>query len=88
MVLRLRRSNSTPARTPTVDDESRPMPLDSTALSSLSASLEDLTNRLGQLAGAGGDDDEDRNELLEVERQLQTAGRRLEKIVRRASRAR
>ena len=64
------------------------MPLDSTALSSLSASLHDLTNRLGQLASVGGEDEDDRNELLEVERQLQTAWRRLEKIVLRASRGR
>ncbi len=61
------------------------MPLDHTALSSLSASLEDLTQRLGAIAAQANDSDDDRNEVLEVERQLQTAGRRLEKITRRAS---
>jgi len=64
------------------------MPLDSTALSSLSASLDDLTSRLRNLADTGDEEDEDRGELLEVERQLRTAARRLEKIVRRASRRR
>jgi hypothetical protein len=64
------------------------MPLESTVLSSLSASLDDLTRRLGDLARDSDEDDDDRTELLEVERQLQTAGRRLEKILRRASRAR
>jgi hypothetical protein len=64
------------------------MPLDSTALSSLSASLDELTSRLRNLAEAGEEEDEDRGELLEVERQLRTAARRLEKIVRRASRRR
>ena len=63
------------------------MPIDHTALSSLSSSLDDLTRRLGGLARDGDEDDDDRGELLEVERQLQTAGRRLEKILRRRSRA-
>ena len=62
------------------------MPIDSTALSSLAATLDDLTVRLGHLAAGGDDDDEERGELLEIERQLQIAGRRLDKLVRRATR--
>lgn len=62
------------------------MPIDSTALSSLSATLDDLTVRLGQLATEADEDDEDRGELLEIERQLQIAGRRLDKLLRRATR--
>lgn len=62
------------------------MPIDSTALSSLSATLDDLTERLGQLAMDAHEDDEDRGELLEVQRQLQIAGRRLDKLLRRTSR--
>ncbi len=63
------------------------MPLDHSTLSSLSASLDDITNRLGELARSAGEDDDALVELLEVERQLQTSGRRLEKIVRRVGRA-
>ncbi|MEM9561235.1 MAG: hypothetical protein AAGA93_01370 [Actinomycetota bacterium] len=62
------------------------MPIDATALSSLSATLDDLTSRLGQLAAQADEDDDERGELLEVERQLLTANRRLEKLLRRASR--
>ena len=62
------------------------MAIDATALSSLSASLDDLTTRLGQLANEANEDDDERGELLEVERQLGTASRRLEKLLRRASR--
>lgn len=67
-------------------DRGSHMPIDSTALSSLSATLDDLTRRLGQLAKEAEEDDEDRGELLEVERQLQIAGRRLDKLLRRAAR--
>lgn len=62
------------------------MPLDYSTLSSLSASLDDITNRLGELARSAGEDDDALVELFEVERQLQTSGRRLEKIVRRVGR--
>ncbi|MEL6984733.1 MAG: hypothetical protein AAFO29_20060 [Actinomycetota bacterium] len=62
------------------------MPIDTTALSSLSATLDDLTRRLGQLALDADEEDEDRGELLEIERQLQIAGRRLDKLLRRSSR--
>lgn len=61
------------------------MPLDKNALSSLSASLADLTNRIGDVARAAGGDEDALLDVLEVERQLQTAGRRLEKILRRIS---
>jgi hypothetical protein len=60
--------------------------IDFTALASLATSLEDLTRRIGDLAAAGHDDDDERLDLLEVERQLQTTSRRLEKIVRRGRR--
>jgi vacuolar-type H+-ATPase subunit D/Vma8 len=63
------------------------MPLDKNTLSSLSASLDDVTSRIGEVARAAGSDDEALIELLEVERQLQTAGRRLEKILRRVGRS-
>lgn len=63
------------------------MPLDKSTLSSLSASLSDLTVRLGDVAREAGSDDEALIELLEVERQLETAGRRLEKILRRIDRS-
>lgn len=62
------------------------MAIDQNALSSLSATLGDMTSRLGEVARAADGDDEALIELLEVERQLQTAGRRLEKILRRISR--
>jgi hypothetical protein len=60
--------------------------LDRSALSSLSASLAEVTERLGQVARAAGVDDDGTQEVLEVERQLQTAGRRLEKVLRRLDR--
>jgi len=63
------------------------MPLDKNALSSLSASLDDLTVRLGEVAREAGEDDDALIEVLEVERQLQTAVRRLTKILRRVERA-
>lgn len=62
------------------------MPLDNNALSSLAASLDDLTNRLGEVARQAGDDDDALIDVLEVERQLQTACRRLTKILRRIER--
>ena len=62
------------------------MPLDKNTLGSLSATLSDLTSRIGEVARSAGSDDEALIELLEVERQLETAGRRLEKILRRVSR--
>lgn len=63
------------------------MTLDKNALSSLSASLVDLTNRLGDVARDAGEDEDALIDVLEVERQLETASRRLEKILRRISRA-
>ncbi len=63
------------------------MPLDKNTLGSLSASLGDVTNRIGEVARSAGSDDEALTELLEVERQLETAGRRLEKILRRVGRS-
>ncbi len=68
------------------DDRGPDMPIDNTALSSLSATLDDVTTRLRDLALVADEEDEDRGELLEVERQLQIAGRRLDKLLRRASR--
>jgi hypothetical protein len=62
------------------------MPLDVNVLNSLSASLDELTGRLGEVARNAGDDDEALAEVLEVERQLQTAGRRLTKVLRRVDR--
>lgn len=62
------------------------MPLDRSALSSLSASLDDVTARLGAVARDAGDEDEAVVEVFEVERQLQTACRRLDKILHRLSR--
>ena len=61
------------------------MSLDKNALSSLSASLADLTNRIGDVARDASEDEDALIDVLEVERQLQTATRRLEKIVRRIS---
>jgi hypothetical protein len=59
--------------------------LDDSALGSISATLDELVDRIGTLADGAGADDEALVELREVERQLQTAGRRLAKIVRRLS---
>ena len=58
------------------------MPLDSHALGSIAASLQELTERIGHLTSGSSDDDEALVEVREVERQLQTAGRRLTKILR------
>lgn len=63
------------------------MALDGNALGSISYSLDDLIDRIGQLADRADDEDDALIELREVERQLQTSGRRLAKIVRRVSRA-
>ncbi len=59
------------------------MPLDSSALGSVSLSLEDLLHRLRDLAAETNEDDEIASELREVERQLDTASRRLQKALRR-----
>ena len=60
------------------------MALDVGSLSSLSGSLEELVERLGHLARAVDEEDDVGVELREVERQLQTAARRLAKAARRA----
>ncbi len=62
------------------------MPLDVNALDSLSATLDDLVNRLAVIATDAGDDDEIAIELREVGRQLETTSRRLVKAVVRARR--
>lgn len=62
------------------------MTVDRNALSSLSATLSDVVDRLGTLARTAGEDDEVGSELLEVERQLTMSHRRLEKAIRRATR--
>lgn len=62
------------------------MTLDGNALGSISYSLDDLIERIGQLADRADTEDEALIELREVERQLQTSARRLGKIVRRVSR--
>lgn len=62
------------------------MTIDKTALSSLAASLDELTRRLAELSSTAEEDDDDRSELNEIERQLQTAGRRLDKVVHRSRR--
>ena len=59
------------------------MPLDSSALGSVSLTLEDLVKRLRELAGDTAEDDEIASELREVERQLHMASRRLQKALRR-----
>ncbi len=58
------------------------MAIDHSALSSLSTSLDDLTHRIGALADRADADEPGAVELLEVERQLLTASRRLQKLVR------
>lgn len=62
------------------------MPLDVNALQSLSGSLDDLVGRLGSIAREANDDDDIGVELREVERQLETASRRLTKALRRQGR--
>jgi uncharacterized protein Yka (UPF0111/DUF47 family) len=59
------------------------VPLDSSALGSVSLSLEDLLHRLRDLAAETHEDDEIASELREVERQLDMASRRLQKALRR-----
>lgn len=61
------------------------MSLDVSALSSISASLDDLTERISQLIAEATEDEDALVELREIERQLQTSTRRLTKVVRRAS---
>ena len=61
------------------------MALDGNALSSISATLDELVKRIASLAQDADADDEALIELREVERQLQTSARRLTKIVRRIS---
>ena len=58
------------------------MAIDHSALSSLSTSLDDLTRRIGKLAAQADADEPGAVDLLEVERQLLTANRRLRKLVR------
>lgn len=62
------------------------MVLDVNALGSLSATLDDLTARIGQLADGSDADDEAVLELREVERQLQATSRRLATVLRRVKR--
>ncbi|MGF1597344.1 MAG: hypothetical protein ACFCVK_10530 [Acidimicrobiales bacterium] len=62
------------------------MPLDTNALGSISSSLDEITRRIGLMADAAGDDDDTLADLREVERQLETTRRRLDKILRRAGR--
>lgn len=59
------------------------MPLDSSALGSVSLSLDDLVQRLRELTADTDEDHELFGELQEVERQLSTASRRLHKALRR-----
>lgn len=62
------------------------MAIDRSALSSLSTSLDDLTRRIGALAAEADADEPGAVDLVEVERQLLTASRRLQKLVRRPDR--
>lgn len=59
------------------------MAVDYHLLSSISASLDDLVRRLGEVARTADDENDPVVDLLEVERQLTTASRRLAKITRR-----
>jgi len=59
--------------------------LDISALGSISASLDDLHLRLSEIADNATDNDDIANELLEVERLLRTASRRLTKVLRQAT---
>lgn len=61
------------------------MSLDPAALSSIASSLEDLTGRLSGMADGLDEEDEFGLEMLEVERLLQGASRRLGRIARRLS---
>ena len=58
------------------------MAIDYHVLSSLAATLDDIVNRLGEQARAAGEHDEAAIDLQEVERQLMTASRRLNKVAR------
>ncbi len=58
------------------------MAIDYHLLSSLSATLEDVVRRLGDVARSADDESDPVIDLLEVERQLTTASRRLAKISR------
>ncbi len=60
------------------------MKIDVSALGSITLSLEELIDRLQQITRNVHEDDEVGAELREVERQLQTASRRLDKAMRRA----
>ena len=59
--------------------------LDISTLGSISASLDDLNTRLSEIADNAGENDEAAIDLLEVERLLRTANRRLTKILRQAT---
>jgi hypothetical protein len=56
------------------------------SLSSVASSLDDLVRRVRATADALGPEDEVGAELVEVERQLQAAVRRLTKLTRRLDR--
>jgi hypothetical protein len=58
------------------------VPLDISQLGSIASSLEELTERLGRIRREGDSDDELMVDLNEVERQLNTASRRLNKSLR------
>ncbi len=58
------------------------MSVDYSELSSLSSMLEETTNRIGEIAKSGDEEDEAILSLYEIERQLQTASRRLAKLLR------
>lgn len=58
------------------------MAIDYHLLSSLSSTLEDVVRRLGEVARSADDDNDPVIDLMEVERQLTTASRRLAKITR------
>ena len=59
------------------------MSLDPAALSSIASSLEDLTRRLSDMSDRLDEEDAFGLEMLEVERLLQGAGRRLNRVARR-----
>ena len=58
------------------------MAIDYHLLSSLSATLDELVGRIGELARSADEDDDVAIDLLEIERQLTTASRRLAKVAR------
>lgn len=60
------------------------MAIDVSALGSITRSLLELNDRLREIALSVSDDDEVGSELREIERQLQTASRRLDKAMRKA----